>query len=145
MRLWTVHPKYLDPKGLVALWREALLARTVLRGETVGYRQHPQLSRFRAHPAPLQAIDAYLSVVFAESVIRGYAFDSRKVGTVWVGNPMVATTGQLAYEWGHLRKKLAVRSQEWLQQRCPLNDRPEAHPLFTLIDGPVEPWESVPR
>ena len=26
MRLWTLHPKYLDAAGLVALWREALLA-----------------------------------------------------------------------------------------------------------------------
>jgi hypothetical protein len=28
MRIWTVHPRYLDPKGLVAAWREALLAQT---------------------------------------------------------------------------------------------------------------------
>jgi len=25
MRLWTLHPKYLDARGLVALWREGLL------------------------------------------------------------------------------------------------------------------------
>lgn len=33
MRLWTLHPKYLDTKGLVALWREALLAQKVLQGK----------------------------------------------------------------------------------------------------------------
>lgn len=38
MRLWTLHPKYLDPKGLVALWRETLLAQRVLAGRTRGYR-----------------------------------------------------------------------------------------------------------
>ncbi|HEU5178767.1 MAG TPA: pyrimidine dimer DNA glycosylase/endonuclease V, partial [Burkholderiales bacterium] len=32
MRLWSLHPKYLDARGLVALWREALLAQAVLRG-----------------------------------------------------------------------------------------------------------------
>jgi hypothetical protein len=38
---------YLDGRGLVALWREALLAQAVLRGRTRGYR-HPQLARFRS-------------------------------------------------------------------------------------------------
>ena len=71
MRLWTLHPKYLDPKGLVALWREALLARAVLRGETSGYTRHPQLERFRSHEKPLFALDAYLAVVFDEAVSRG--------------------------------------------------------------------------
>ena len=47
MRLWSVHPKYLDSKGLVALWREALLAKQVLEGGTKGYRNHPQLDRFK--------------------------------------------------------------------------------------------------
>lgn len=37
MRLWSIHPKYLDAKGLVALWREALLAQKVLKGETTGW------------------------------------------------------------------------------------------------------------
>ena len=32
MRLWSLHPCYLDPAGLVAVWREGLLARAVLRG-----------------------------------------------------------------------------------------------------------------
>lgn len=39
MRLWVSHPKYLDCKGLVALWRESLLARKVLKGKTKGWRQ----------------------------------------------------------------------------------------------------------
>src|SRR5690606_6899395 len=42
MRLWSLHPRYLDRQGLLALWREALLARAVLRGETRGYTLHPQ-------------------------------------------------------------------------------------------------------
>ena len=52
MRLWTLHPRYLDARGLVALWREALLAQKVLRGKTRGYRAHPQLQRFREQADP---------------------------------------------------------------------------------------------
>lgn len=37
MRLWSIHPRYLDTKGLVALWRETLLlAQAVLFGNTKG-------------------------------------------------------------------------------------------------------------
>ena len=75
MRLWTLHPRYLDPQGLVALWREGLLARAVLAGQTRGYRHHPQLRRFQAQAAPLAAIDAYLLAVHQEASARGYNFD----------------------------------------------------------------------
>ncbi|MFN3505685.1 MAG: pyrimidine dimer DNA glycosylase/endonuclease V, partial [Caldimicrobium sp.] len=60
MRLWSIHPMYLDARGLVALWREALLARKVLIGETSGYRNHPQLVRFKRSASPLDAINRYL-------------------------------------------------------------------------------------
>jgi hypothetical protein len=33
MRLWSLHPEYLDANGLVALWREALLAQAFLQGK----------------------------------------------------------------------------------------------------------------
>src|SRR5665213_874155 len=56
MRLWTLHPRYLDAQGLVAAWREALLAQKVLEGATRGYTRHPQLIRFQSHPKPLEAI-----------------------------------------------------------------------------------------
>ena len=72
MRLWSLHPRYRDAQGLVALWREALLARAVLRGQTTGYRHHPQLERFRRHPAPRSAICAYLAEVHAEALRRGW-------------------------------------------------------------------------
>jgi len=59
MRLWSLHPSYLDPQGLVAVWREGLLAQAVLRGQTTGYTRHPQLARFRGAGA-LGAMAAYL-------------------------------------------------------------------------------------
>ena len=98
MRLWTIHPKYLDSQGLVALWREALLARAVLRGKTRGYRHHPQLERFRAHALPCCAINAYLSAIHSEATARGYAFDKRKIGPLRSVQPISATTGQISYE-----------------------------------------------
>lgn len=139
MRLWSVHPRHLDAQGLVALWREALLARAVLRGETRGYRHHPQLARFRSHPAPRSAINAYLAAVLEEARSRGYDFDARKVGPVRASAPIRVATGQLEFEWKHLLRKLRARSpalyRRW-QARAP-----EPHPLFRVVSGPVEAWE----
>jgi hypothetical protein len=140
MRLWTIHPKYLDPQGLVALWREALLARAVLRGETVGYRFHPQLERFRAHSAPRTAINAYLAAVLEESQLRGYSFNARKVGPVRSRVELPATTGQVAHEWRHLLGKLRVRSPE-LFAHVRVITEPQPHPLFRVTAGTVAAWE----
>jgi Pyrimidine dimer DNA glycosylase len=140
MRLWTLHPRYLDPQGLVALWREALLARAVLRGRTRGYRHHPQLLRFRAAPSPLRALNAYLAAVHAEAQTRGYHFDSRKLGPHHSIRPLQQSLGQLTFEWLHLRRKLRRRNAAWLKA-FPAAERPAAHPLFRIVPGPVAPWE----
>lgn len=139
MRLWTVHPKYLDTKGLVALWREGLLARKVLRGGTKGYTNHPQLIRFREHPDSLSAIDCYLAGVLAESRERGYKFDASKIDASAQAAPIDETTGQLEYEWGHLLRKLEERDPErWRELK---DGKPEPHPMFILVDGGVREWE----
>jgi hypothetical protein len=144
MRLWTIHPQYLDPQGLVALWREALLARAVLRGQTRGYRHHPQLERFRAHALPRCAINSYLAAIHSEATARGYAFDKRKIGPLRSVDSISTTTGQIAHEWQHLMGKLSLRSRElrrqWRTVRVPL-----CHPLFTPVTGPIEPWERTGR
>lgn len=142
MRLWSLNPKYLDRQGLVALWREALLAKAVLRGETRGYTRHPQLERFREHPQPESAINFYLGVVHDEATQRGYAFNHSKVGAVEAVGFIPVSTGQLAYEWQHLQGKLAVRNPAVLAQ---WNDvlEPACHPLFQLSSGPVASWERV--
>ena len=142
MRLWTLHPRYLDPQGLVALWREALLARAVLRGDTRGYRHHPQLTRFRDHADPSFAINAYLAAVHAEAASRGYAFDPGKFEPVVVTPGLVATSGQLAHEWDHLLGKLARRNPS-LHARWAVVELPDCHPLFSCIDGPIEQWERL--
>src|SRR3982750_3187862 len=106
MRLWTLHPRYLDSKGLVALWREALLAQAVLNGRTRGYTQHPQLLRFRAAGNPKQAIADYLQVVHDEATRRGFQFDRRKIGRRGMNagsvQTITVTRGQIQYEWSHL-------------------------------------------
>src|SRR5207344_713386 len=79
VRIWSLHPKYLDARGLVALWREGLLAQAVLKGETTGYVYHPQLLRFREQSFPVAFIAEYLRVVHGEAVNRGYCFAAEKI------------------------------------------------------------------
>jgi len=142
MRLWSLHPRYLDPQGLVALWREALLARAVLGGKTRGYRSHPQLERFLAQASPRTAISCYLKGVHAEATARGYSFDRSKIGRAGVHPVLLVTAGQLEYEWQHLLQKLAVRNPS-LHERWRQVDTPDCHPLFGVQPGPVERWERV--
>src|SRR6478736_8814389 len=102
MRLWSIHPKYLDAQGIVALWRETLLAQAVLRNETKGYRNHPQLERFKNCSAPLSAISTYLKFVYVESECRGYSFNKSKISPVRKMVTIQVASGQMHYEWQHL-------------------------------------------
>jgi hypothetical protein len=146
MRLWTLHPRYLDARGLVALWREALLAQAVLSGQTRGYTRHPQLIRFRESSSPAAAIASYLIAVHAEAARRGYCFDAAKIALAGCAEPVApitATRGQLSYEWAHLRTKLCNRAPAWLAGIGPRR-RPVTHPLFRIVPGPVAAWEVRP-
>jgi hypothetical protein len=140
MRLWSLHPRYLDPRGLVALWREGLLAQAVLSGRTRGYRHHPQLARFLASPSPRRHIAAYLRQVHAEASRRGYRFDAAKIGRGGPVAPLPVTRGQLDYEWGHLARKLRARAPA-LRGRLAAVKRPRAHPLFRVVAGGIADWE----
>lgn len=140
MRLWSLHPKYLDPQGLVALWREALLAQAVLTGKTHGYRNHPQLDRFKSHSAPVAAMSSYLRAVHAEAVARGYSFDRNKIQPARKSVTLIVTSGQIDYEWTHLLAKLKRRNpslyEKWRETKAP-----EAHPMFQVRNGNAESWE----
>jgi hypothetical protein len=137
-----LHPQYLDAKGLVALWREALLAQAVIAGQTRGYRHHLQLTRFVETADPGRQIAVYLRAVHAEAVCRGYRFDEKKIGDAREAEPMNVTTGQLDYEWKHLAGKLEARAPSW-HGRFDGVTRPQPHPLFRVIDGGVAGWEVV--
>jgi len=137
MRLWSLHPSLLDQKGLGAAWREALLAKACLEGKTVGYRNHPQLQRFKETSDPLAYINKYLCGIRFEATLRGYNYDISKIDTFTPDLPkMKVTISQLTYEIEHLCKKF--------EKRCPqLMDRLEfkAHPLFEIIPGEIASWE----
>lgn len=132
MRIWSLHPRYLDSRGLVALWREALLAEAVLRGKTVGYRNHPEVARFQGHPRPVAAIACYLRAVYRESIARGYRFDRSKLRRCLLPVPgILVTRARVEFEWSHLKDKLKRRApakwRELLQTQ-----EPKLHPLFVL-------------
>lgn len=142
MRLWSLHPGYLDTQGLVALWREALLAQKVLSGRTRGYKNHPQLERFKAHSHPPKAVAAYLFFVWKEACRRGYCFDEKKIGRKKTKQKIPVTLGQLKYEFGWLRGKLKKRAPDRYRAIASLQKiRP--HPFFKVIPGVVESWERV--
>lgn len=143
MRLWSLHPKYLDAKGLVALWREGLLAKKVLENKTKAYRNHSQLDRFKILAQPSSYINAYLHYVCDEADLRGYQFNRSKLSRRMIGIPRVSVqSGQIAFEWGHLIKKLKIRNQE-KYGLIKMIKKPRVHPIFKIVHGGIESWEIV--
>ncbi len=141
MRLWSLHPQYLDSKGLVALWREGLLAQKVLQGKTRGYRNHPQLDRFKSRSSPKASIGRYLLEVWEEANRRNYSFDRTKVKNAGKKvKPIPVTRGQLRYEWEHFRKKLRRRDPSRFKT-MKKDQKVKPHPSFRVIAGAIEVWE----
>ena len=139
MRLWSLHPSLLDSKGLVALWREALLAQKVLQGKTKGYRHHPQLQRFWQCEEPMAAIASYLWAVHDEATARGYAFNASRIAKQRQVLSIAVSKGQLAFEWAHLKEKVRQRDPACFQEIR--RRRIKAHPLLRVVAGGVEEWE----
>jgi hypothetical protein len=142
MRLWSLHPKYLDRQGLLAYWREALLAQKVLTGATNGYRNHPQLIRFLSQPDPLAAIGSYLTWLAEEAELRGYRFDRSKINPGRQVEKIPVNRGQLSYEWAHLKEKIHLRDPERYLQLADIK-LPDPHPSFEVIEGDIEAWEKI--
>lgn len=143
MRIWSLHPRYLDRQGLIACWRETLLAQAVVAGRTRGYTRHPQLQRFSEQADPIAALAGYLHGVADEAERRGYHFNRGRIDREPATPPILTvTTGQLRLEWAWLRSKLKVRSPSVFELWSAVSDV-EAHPSFRAIDGPVESWERL--
>ncbi len=140
MRIWSLHPKYLDTKGLVALWRETLLAKYVLEGKTKGYIKHPQLIRFKKHLKPLESINYYLEQVYIEAKSRDYNFNKDKFISNIEVPKIEVTTEQLTYEVQHLLNKLNSRDINKFDKLSAIKDI-DIHPLFVLVDGGIAKWE----
>jgi hypothetical protein len=140
MRLWSIHPQYLDSKGLVALWREALLAQKVLSGRTKGYKNHPQLIRFKETKDPAGSMAIYLENIWSEAQKRGYQFDQKKIGKRPAKQITIkVTTGQSVYEMKHLKRKLIRRDPEKL--KTIKNNNVKMHPMFRSVVGEIAEWE----
>jgi Pyrimidine dimer DNA glycosylase len=140
MRLWSLHPRYLDRQGLLACWREALLAKHVLEERTKGYKHHPQLHRFFAHKNPVAAIHTYLFFLYQEARQRGYHFNYTKIGRQRTRARLAVTNGQMSYELEHLREKIRRRNRTEYARVIQVKN-PVPHPLFRVIIGAVEIWE----
>ena len=140
MRIWSIHPKYLDTKGLLAVWRESLLAKQVLAGKTKGYKNHPQLIRFKQSKHPLHAINHYLFEIYKEAAARHYRFDKSKIDAHFQPVKMTVTKGQLEYEMKHLLKKLAVRDHSRFEQLRHLRII-DPVVFFKVKKGDIAPWE----
>lgn len=138
MRLWSLHPSLLDATGLVAHWRESLLAKKVLENKTKGYKNHPQLTRFKCCKNPVDAINYYLSEIYKESLRRNYNFDKTKVDWKFTKQKILVTSGQMEYELQHLNKKIKRTPKHIIN----LSDKLH-HPIFTIIIGDVEEWEII--
>lgn len=142
MRLWSLHPKYLDRKGLLAVWREGLLARKVLLGKTRGYKNHPQLIRFKQSKNSVSSINSYLFGIYQEALLRGYKFSPTKIGKNFSSDKISITTGQLNYEFKYLLKKLKQRDyRKYLENKQ--NKKIEPHPLFRIKQGKIASWEKI--
>ena len=144
MRLWTFHPKYLDSKGLVALWREGLLAINVLSGRTKGYKNHPQLIRFKTLNDPIGGVSKYLEYVLGEAKDRNYTFDHSKIPPSNFRGNILETEGQIKYEWKLFKDKLKKRNPTLFKKYKNITI-PTPHPLFKLIQGNVNDWEKSKR
>lgn len=140
MRIWSLHPKYLDRQGLLGCWRETLLAQNVLEGRTKGYKNHPQLIRFSSSPACLSLIASYLLEIAKEGRERGYHFDLSKIKNFPSTKKLPVTIGQVSYEMKLLQQKLIQRNPTWYERLVKIKV-PEIHPLFYLVEGNVESWE----
>lgn len=140
MRLWSLHPVLLDSKGIVAVWREALLAQAVLSGRTTGYRNHPQLIRFRSCSNSLSAIATYLQGIHREATLRGYRFDEKRILHKAFDHKLPVSQGQLRFEMKHLRSKLRTRDRTAYARLRTFKNIP-AHPLFRIVPGDIEEWE----
>jgi len=149
MRLWSLHQKYLDHKGLLAVWREGLLAKKVLEGKTKGYKFHPQLDRFEKQEEVLLAINNYLQEIFFESLIRQYKFNKNKIDKKTISlidqrikKKIPVTTGQIDHERNHLLAKLKIRDEKKYKELLKIK-KIELHPLFKIVKGNVEKWEKI--
>jgi hypothetical protein len=117
-----------------------LLARKVLQRQTIGYKNHPQLDRFKAYLQPVAVINCYLYYVYEEAVRRGYNFDAGKLGAKQRCSKIPVTDRQLRYELNYLKTKLKLSDVKRYQEILAVK-KPKARPLFKIVEGGIEVCE----
>jgi hypothetical protein len=144
MRLWSIHPKYLDTKGLLGLWREGLLAQKVLEDKIERYKNHPQLIRFRNTRNPILYIGTYLYYVYLEGKRRNYNFNINKIKKYNFDIEKIPVKrGQVLYEFNHLLKKLEMRDKKSYEEIKDIKEI-EVNPIFYIVnDDSIEQWEKI--
>jgi len=135
--------RFIDSKGLVAVWREGLLAKKVLEGKTKGYTNHPQLNRFKKTKDPIKSINRFLSIIYFEASVRNYHFDESKIDiTTNILSLIPVTAQQAQYEFELLKYKLQKRDVIKYSQIVKI-DHIDLNPLFHIINGTIEDWEKT--
>ncbi|EKD56253.1 MAG: hypothetical protein ACD_58C00246G0002 [uncultured bacterium] len=119
------------------------MAKNVLEGKIKGYKNHPQLERFKAQDNPLDYINAYLLDIYDEARARGYRFSREKIGLLKNNlKDIKVSNGQIDYEFEHLLKKLVERDKTRYNELKGLI-KIVPHRLFTVVEGYVESWEKI--
>lgn len=116
------------------------MALQVLKGNTKGYKKHPQLARFRKQKDPVKTLACYLQCVFLEAQRRGYHFNHGKIHASGKCRAIAVTDAQLRYEIKHLQHKLRTRDPSRYKEIERVRN-PRPHPLLKKVRGQVEEWE----
>jgi hypothetical protein len=140
MRIWTVHPMYLDKQGMATAWREGVLGISVF-GTSKMYSSHPQLKRFTSKAQ----IAEYLLEILEESKNRDYTFNAGQVfdkllpedyaayhNSKLEFDPVVVSYGQLMYEFRHLQNILKER--DIVQYRA--NEKQVCDDMSEVVENP---------
>lgn len=149
MRLWSLHPSFLDRQGLLGQWREAIQAKNALLNP-----DHPsniwharQLQRFKESPAPMRNIAIFLHVVADEMILRGYHPNVSLIPYYPEKIPhyISVTSGQVDYEIKFLQAKLEKRNPTFLPRlwNIRLLMFNQLNPVFKEVGGDIEPWEKL--
>jgi hypothetical protein len=149
MRLWSIHPKYLDKQGLGGAWREALLAKCVLENRTKGYTRHSQLIRFKETDNSLYYINLFLAEILFEAKKRNYKYDETKIDWNLIKEfkrknktKIPVTKEQVKYEFKHLLNKLKNRDIDRYYLFLETSNI-EQNNVFNVVDGKIEKWEKI--
>jgi hypothetical protein len=142
MRIWSIHPKYLDSKELLNLWNETIQAKNEFLTKFSGHFSNKQLERFLDLKNPLEAINSYMSSIYREAVKRDFSVDDSFMDWDFDDSIQIpVTAGQISHEISKLKSRLRERDEKKLQK---LNGRTflELHPIFYSVPGTIEEWEN---